>query len=258
MTIFLVTIIIGVMEDILGEDKMENKMILKVFDIDYSFIIKNYLDPKLWQKEWTLFIYKKFVVTLRLKYIYVYKHKICFEIKLTNNNKNNWNREYTETVEYSLNIENINILKKNINKRILYVIEIMEKCDYIEQTEEFKKLISMQNEEREKLTKIAEEFLDDNDIENEDIREAYIEAYVSNTEKVWDLKQDYKNENRYKMLPDLYLTFARATNNKELEKEILETNFEKKEELLKEIEELEEYMKTEEYENNMRGKLEEL
>ena len=35
MTIFLVTIIIGVMEDILGEDKMENKMILKVFDIDF-------------------------------------------------------------------------------------------------------------------------------------------------------------------------------------------------------------------------------
>ena len=96
------------------------------------------------------------------------------------------------------------------------------------------------------------------DIENENIREAYIEAYVSNTEKVWDLKQDYKNENQHKMLPDLYLAFARATNNKELEKEILETNFEKKEELLKEIEELEEYMKTEEYENNMRGKLEEL
>lgn len=237
---------------------MENKMILKVFDIDYSFIIKNYLDPKLWQKEWTLFIYKKFVVTLRLKYIYVYNHKICFGIKLTNNNKNNLNREYTETVEYSLNVGNINILKKNINKKILYVIEVMEKCDYIEQTEEFKKLILMQDEEREKLTKIAEEFLDDNDIENENIREAYIEAYVSNTEKVWDLKQDYKNENRYKMLPDLYLTFARATNNKELEKEILETNFEKKEELLKEIEELEEYMKTEEYENNMRGKLEEL
>lgn len=237
---------------------MENKMILKVFDIDYSFIIKNYLDPKLWQKEWTLFIYKKFVVTLRLKYIYVYNYKICFEIKLTNNNSDDWDREYRATVEYSLNIENINILKKNINKQMLYVIELMERNDYIEQTEEFKKLIKMQSEERERLIKIAENFLDDNDIENENIREAYIEAYVSNTEKVWDLKQDYKNENRYKMLPDLYLTFARATNNKELEKEILETNFEKKEELLREIEELEEYMQTEEYENNMRGKLEEL
>lgn len=237
---------------------MENKMILKAYDIDYSFIIKNYLDQKLWEKEWTLFVYKKFVVTLRLKYIYIYKHKICFEIKLTNNNKNNWNREYVGTVEYSLNVENINILKKNINKQMLYVIEGMEKSDYIEQTEEYQKLIEMQNEEREKLTKIAEEFLDDNDIENENIREAYIEAYVSNTEKVWDLKQDYKNENQYKMLPDLYLTFAIATNNKELEEEILETNFEKKEELLNEIKELEEYMQTEKYEIEVKNNLEEV
>ncbi len=237
---------------------MENKMILKVYDIDYSFIINNYLEPKLWEKEWTLFVYKKFVVTLRLKYIYIYKHKICFEIKLTNNNKNNWNREYTETVEYSLNVENINILKKNINKQMLHTIEEMEKSDYIEQTEEFEKLILMQYEEREKLTKIAEEFLDDNDIENENIREAYIEAYVSNTEKVWDLKEDYKNENQHKMLPDLYLTFARATNNKELEEEILETNFEKKEDLLKEIEKLEKYMKTEGYEIEVKNNLEEV
>lgn len=237
---------------------MRNKIILKVFDIDYSFIINNYLEPKLWEKEWTLFVYKKFVVTLRLKYIYIYKHKICFEIKLTNNNKNNWNREYTETVEYSLNVENINILKKNINKQMLHTIEEMEKSDYIEQTEEFEKLILMQYEEREKLTKIAEEFLDDNDIENENIREAYIEAYVSNTEKVWDLKEDYKNENQHKMLPDLYLTFARATNNKELEEEILETNFEKKEDLLKEIEKLEKYMKTEGYEIEVKNNLEEV
>lgn len=237
---------------------MRNKIILKVFDIDYSFIINNYLEPKLWEKEWTLFVYKKFVVTLRLKYIYIYKHKICFEIKLTNNNKNNWNREYTETVEYSLNVENINILKKNINKQMLHAIEVMEKSDYIEQTEEFEKLILMQYEEREKLTKTAEEFLDDNDIENENIREAYIEAYVSNTEKVWDLKEDYKNENQHKMLPDLYLTFARATNNKELEEEILETNFEKKEDLLKEIEKLEKYMKIEGYEIEVKNNLEEV
>ena len=60
------------------------------------------------------------------------------------------------------------------------------------------------------------------------------------------------------MLPDLYLTFARATNNKELEEEILETNFEKKEDLLKEIEKLEKYMKTEGYEIEVKNNLEEV
>lgn len=237
---------------------MENKMILKAYDIDYSFIIKNYLDQKLWEKEWTLFVYKKFVVTLRLKYIYIYNHKIIFEIKVIDNNKNSWNREYTKVIEYSLNIENINILKKSINTKILCAIEDMEIDGYIEETEEYQKLIEMQNEERERLTKIAEEFLDDNDVENENIREAYIDAYVDNTEKVWGLKLDYEAEKQYKMLPDLYLAFARATNDKELEEKILRNNIEGKEKLLKEIEELEKYMQTEEYENEMKNNLEEV
>lgn len=129
---------------------------------------------------------------------------------------------------------------------------------YIEETEEYQKLIQMQNEERNKLTQIAEEFLDDNGVESENIREAYIDAYVDNTEKVWSLKQDYRRENQYKMLPDLYLTFARSTSNEELEEEVLEINNEKKEELLREIEELEEYMQTEEYENEMKNNLEEV
>ena len=237
---------------------MENKMILKAYDIDYSFIIKNYLDPKLWEKEWTLFIYKKFVVTLRLKYIYIYNNKVIFEIKLTDNNSSSWNRSITQEVEYSLKIDNINLLKKNINTKILHAIKIIEIDLYIEVTNEYYKLEEMQNEERERLTKIAEEFLDDNGVENEDIRETYIDAYVDNTEKVWNLKQDYKRENQYKMLPDLYLTFARTTNNKDLEEEVLKTNNEKKEELLREIEELETYLQTEKYEEEVRENLEEV
>ena len=42
---------------------MDKGLIIKAYDIDYSFIIKNYLDPKLWEKEWTLSMYKELVVT---------------------------------------------------------------------------------------------------------------------------------------------------------------------------------------------------
>ena len=237
---------------------MENKMILKVYDMDYSFIIKNYLDPKLWEKEWTLFVYKRFLVTLRLKYIYVYSKKICFEIKAIDNNNGSLSRERVREIDYSLIVDNIKILKKRINKTILYAMETIENDLYIEKTDEYYKLEEMQEEERSKLKEIAEEFLDDNDITNENIREAYIDAYVDNTEKVWNLKQDYKRENRYKILPDLYLTFARVINDKELEEKILELNFERREELLKEIEELETYLQTEEYEDEVKSNLEEV
>ena len=237
---------------------MENQMILKVYDIDYSFIIKNYLDPKLWEKEWTLFIYKKFIITLRLKYIYVYNKKITFEIKVTDNNSKSWNRSVTREIDYSLNVDNINILKKAINKLILNAIREIENKLYITKTDEYDKLLELQEQERYRLTDIANDFLDENDITNENIREAYIEAYVDNTETIWEMKKDYEDENIYKMIPDLYLTFARATNNKDLEEEILVKNAEKKEELLKQLKEFEEYLETEDFENDARSNLEEV
>lgn len=237
---------------------MENKMILKVYDVDYSFIIKNYLDQKSWEKEWTLFVYKKFAVTLRLKYIYIYRNKITFEICLTDNNKSNLNRSVTKEVDYSLNTDNMNILKKAINTKIQYAIEEIEKILYICRTDEYYRLEEIEDEEREKLTKIAEEFLDDNNIENENVREAYIDAYVDNTEKVYSMKYDYRQEMKYKMLPDLYLTFARATNNENLEEEVLAKNEENKETLLQEIESLETYLQTEQFEEEAKESLEEV
>lgn len=237
---------------------MENKMILKVYDIDYSFIIKNYLDTKLWEKEWTLFVYKKFIVTLRLTHIYTFSKKIYFEIKVTDNNSKSWNRSTTESVEYSLNVDNINILKKSINKAILNAMKEIELKLYIINTDEYDELLELQEKERDRLTDIANDFLDENDITNEDIREAYIDAYVDNNETIWKMKKDYEYENIYKMIPDLYLTFARATNNKDLEEEILVKNAEKKEELLKQLKEFEEYLETEDFENDARDNLEEV
>lgn len=237
---------------------MENKMILKVFDVDYSFIIKNYLNPELWEKEWTLFVYKKFVVTLKLIYIYVYCNKIEFEIKVTDNNSTSWNRSQTRSVTYSLKTNNITILKKAINSAIIKAFKDIEDNLYIAKTDEYYKLQNMKYKERVKLEKIAKEFLDKNNITNENIRDSYIEAYVDNTEKVWSLIADYEIKNRFRMTPDLYLTFAIATDNKELEDDVLKANEDTREELLKKIEELEEYMQTEEYEEEVRDNLEEV
>ena len=235
---------------------MENKMMLKVFDVDYSFIIKNYLNPKLWEKEWTLFVYKKFVVTLKLIYIYVYCNKIEFEIKVTDNNSTSWNRSQTRSVTYSLKTNNITLLKKAINSAIIKAFKDIEDNLYIAKTDEYYKLQNMKDKERAKLEEIAKEFLDENNITNENIRDSYIEAYVDNTEKVWSLINDYECQNHLRMIPDLYLTFAIATDNKELEDDVLKANEDTKEELLKQIEELEEYMQTEEYEEEVKDNLE--
>ena len=69
---------------------MESKLpAIKVYDIDYSFIIKNYLNPEMWQKTWTLFQYKTFVVTLQIDYINCAEEKICFKVTLKDNSTEN-------------------------------------------------------------------------------------------------------------------------------------------------------------------------
>ena len=141
---------------------------------------------------------------------------------------------------------------------IIKAFEDIEDNLYIAKTDEYYKLQNMKDKERVKLEKIAKEFLDENNITNENIRDSYIEAYVDNTEKVWSLIADYEIKNRFRMTPDLYLTFAIATDNKELEDDVLKANEDTKEELLKQIEELEEYMQTEEYEEEVKDNLEEV
>ena len=59
---------------------MDNLPTIKNFEIDYSFIIKNYLNPELWHKKWNLFIYKSFVFSLELNSIYVQDEKIYFHV----------------------------------------------------------------------------------------------------------------------------------------------------------------------------------
>lgn len=56
---------------------MDKMLALKVYDVDYSFIIKNYLDERLWEKEWTIFTYKRYEITLKLDSINVRTKTIC-------------------------------------------------------------------------------------------------------------------------------------------------------------------------------------
>ena len=82
---------------------MGQGIILKVYDVDYSFIIKNYLDEKLWNKEWTIFIYKNFHIVLRLSSIDVRNKVIVFEVEIQDGNRENksyWTKSKKDTFKY--------------------------------------------------------------------------------------------------------------------------------------------------------------
>lgn len=239
---------------------MSNSLMLKVYDVDYSFIIKNYLDEKLWEKEWTIFIYKRFQIILRLFSINVKTKTIDFEVIINDSNEENksyWTKSVKKTFSYNLSIDNLNILKKQLNSTILDLIKILETNAYIQYEEEYQDLEEMEDEEKEKLTQIAEDFLDDENVTNEDIRQAYVDWYVDNNEEVYSLKNRYRSNRKYKALADFYLIFLESTKNKEeLEKIKRAIGQDKLQEVLQEIKEYKEYMETEEFTENMQSNLE--
>ena len=77
---------------------------LKVYKIDYSWIIKNYLDVSLWDKSWNLLIYKEHQFQLKLNRIYTQTKRIEFQIS-----KNGY--YHTEEITYDMANTSIEILK---------------------------------------------------------------------------------------------------------------------------------------------------
>lgn len=236
-----------------------NKLILKVFDVDYSFIIKNYLSPELWEKKWTLFEYKKFVITLELNSISTYDKKICFKVRITDNSKDGWNNTTYSYVLYSLNVDNLDILKKQINSTILGLMESFENNLYIKFSDAYKEISDLEDDEKDRLRELAKDFLDDNNVSNDDIREVYIDYFVDENLKINDMLNKYIEKSKYNYLTDLYLIFLKSINDEEKYNKVL-SNCENEniESILEELKEYEEYMNTEEYEEDMKSNLKDI
>ena len=249
--------------------KEEKSLVLKNYEIDYSFIIKNYLEPKMWQKKWNLLIYKNFVFTLRISFIYVQEEKIYFDIKLediknTTDYRGDWNYWYGENscekgINFSLKIDDVSFLEKKINSAMLDCIERLERKK-IMGTERYQKIRDGEEKEIRTLTEIAEEFLDDNNVKNGDIREAYIDVFVENNKKIDEKLSEYQQLRKYNELTELYLVFANINENKNLLDKIERNSLdiEHLRETEKEVLEYIENLETEEFKEEMQGNLEDI
>lgn len=186
---------------------MSNKLTIKTYNIDYSFIIKNYLDKELWQKEWTLFVYKQYVFTINLYEIDVKNDAIRFEVHMKSPGYTN-NYYFT----YFRQQSNLEILKKQINGTVFTLMELCERS-LIREEDGYKTIQEASADEENMLTEIAEEFLDDNGVTNKEIREVYIDNYVSNNTKTASYLSNYLDGREYCVLSDLYLVYTKLSDD---------------------------------------------
>lgn len=238
---------------------MENNLlpIVKVFDVDYSFIIKNYYHPSLWDKEWTLFVYKNYVFKLSLCRIDCYDKSICFKIKL-DSDLDIWNKSVDTIIWYYTKNMTIDFLKKQINNALKQLVVDLERVLIRETDSEYKRLIEVADEEEERLREIAENYLDENNVTNDDIREPYIDRYISDYRTLDTLSSEYLSECTYTRLSNLHLIVARTIKDEELEEAIVKANNKSLNELLNKFEEDIQYVNSEDWETDMESELEEV
>lgn len=124
-----------------------------------------------------------------------------------------------EFADYDVDHPNLNVLKRQIDGAIKRLIHNYEN-HLIVSTTEYKELREKSAEEKEKLRDIASDFLDDNGITLSDIRDAYIDKFVDDNWKGYTYLSAYVDNMKYKLATDLWLIYAKSTNNSSLEEDI--------------------------------------
>lgn len=233
----------------------EKGLVIKVYDVDYGFILENYLSPELWDRKWTLFAYKNYVIQLSLSSIYVNSRQIYFKIDIYDS-KNLKMTDYAYAYYY-MQTDNINILKRKINTAVYEAIGSLED-QYIKMSDEYEKVKEIVQKEKDKLKEIANEFLDDNNVTNEDIREAYVESYIDKNSDMDSKLNGYVYRKRYDELTDLWLCYASSIKDENRINSIKTFSKNNVDEILNEIEEYSVEMESEEYEEEMKDKLEDI
>lgn len=230
--------------------------VIKVWKMDYSFIIKNYLNPALWQKTWTLFEYKDFVVTIRLLSIETKDMKIVFQLDLRDNGRLN-TRADREEVSYYLKNSSIEFLIKNINGTIFRMISFHERYHVFEDLPVYGEAKQQGEIEIEKLTALASEFLDEEGVTNEDIREVYINKYIDDNSQNDVYISRIRSAYEYHLLTDFYLVFAESIGDDTKYQTVMDKLEDNEiENVLKEIDQYKTYIETDDYQEEMKGLLE--
>lgn len=190
---------------------MQNKIVPKIYEIDYDFIIKNYLDQSQWNKTWTLLVYKQFTFTLIMTNIDVQDNAVYFQLKLTHPSYTT----KTDTISYHIDKSNIDMLKKSIEGTILRLIKWQELAA-IAMLDEYKAAYEKMEIEREELIKIAKDYLADCEITNRSIIHNYSDDFMNGNEKIRELRTRFYNSKLYTLFTDLYLTYADIYSNESL------------------------------------------
>lgn len=207
----------------MSKKKITTEISAKVVRLDVDVILRNYNKPEFWKKEWLIFKSNILEIYARILSIDIEGNKInmgvykktdyiyCKKLKRKVYTPTYWKKTFIIPIEhedYSKHKFQSDLLSCAI-KVILDVEDNM-----IEEYSEYDNADKLEEEYKEKLKSIAEEFLDSEGVSNSDIREAYIDSYINKC-NIPDYTYDVVKNYRYTVIPHEYLMLTAFFNDKE-------------------------------------------
>lgn len=182
----------------------------KLYKLDFKDLIKNAKNEKYWDKTWEIFRYGDVSVKFFLSSINISDRKMSGTIKLEGVNKHirSYYYGYSMTSSMTIPLQESNYNESALEKQLCGKVNdlfINLGCREITLTSEYEELEQAEYALRDRLKEIAEEFLDSEGVENETIRDVYIDNYVDVNEK--NFTSDYLSQHKYNKFIEHRATF---------------------------------------------------
>lgn len=186
-------------------------------------ILANYRNPKFWKKKWCVFKTKDFDCIWKMRYINIESNTIESCVVLHYKGEKKVKRYFWEKDSFTSNCDSVPIDNPEYNQLIFnknILGKVIDTIDYLENaiilnSYEYKEAEKLERDEREKLEEIANDFLDSEGVSNEEIREAYIDRYVSKASK-YDYTGEVKAQAPRKYYPTSRLMACSWFDNKKM------------------------------------------
>ncbi len=185
----------------------------KVVKLDFDYILRNCHLPWFWKKSWSIFQYGEFEIKFALSAINIEDNKLTYKTELYKKGElvmtDRWNGINMDEAN-----RNIQVITKTFNGTIYRYLLKSYEAGLIGKTSAYINAKKLQDSKVELAEAKAIQKLDSLEIKDKKIRKAYVDRQKQNastSEYVNEVLEQYEGT----MIPQLYLSYALFTNEKE-------------------------------------------
>lgn len=192
---------------------MTSNISTKVVRLDLKTILENYTNPRFWKKQWTIYKHRDFEIYAYIDSIYPAYGRLF--IKIASKGPIHYGRSKTiiaRVLDSQILVAYDNpeftetVFRNEIENKCLEQIEYKE-SDAISNYYEYKAAEDLENDYKENIICVADERLDELNIKDQDVRNAYEKKCIDNAD-IPDYTGQVRKNMKHTVIPSEYLLCA--------------------------------------------------